>query len=168
MSSAQKMMGFESPSDQKVPVRVGDWNALKLAAWRSRFGFGAVEQAAINIIERCKHSEGCAGAEEPTEPCLPSCPDRELRMDAFVILNSARTYSPSNARKPGDGSYFAPSREYFSEVLAELAATQLENAALREALRRAGVEPPPPPNEDLTPKRLVPTPAKPQLEEKNP
>lgn len=166
MTSRSEMLGLDDPGDKKIGVRVREWNALKLAVWRCKFGLGAIEQAAINIIERCKHSEECPGAEDATEPCLQSCPDRELRMDALVMLNSARTYSPADARKPAEGVYFSPSREYFSEVFAELAATQIENVALREALRRAGVEPPSPPNEELTPKRLVPTPALPQLEEK--
>lgn len=161
MTTQKQMLGFDDPGDRKVGVRVRDWNALKLAAWRSRVGWSAIEDRAIEIIERCKHSEGCAGKEDATEPCWPTCPDRELRMDALVMLNAARTCAPADARKPGD-SYFAPSREYFSEVLSELAAAQVENVALRAALKSLGVEPPSP----LTPELPVATTA-PKLEEKS-
>jgi hypothetical protein len=168
MTSTKKMLGFDSPSDQKVPVRVGDWNALKLALWRGRMGWEIAAHAATEIIERCQHTSGCLGESDELEPCLPSCPDREARMSALVVLNAARTCVPADARKPPEGSaYFAPSREYFSEVIAALAVAQIENEALHEALRRAGVvSPVPPPSEELTPKRLVPT-STPQLEEKN-
>jgi len=138
MTTQREMLGFEDPGDKKVGVRVRDWNALKLAAWRNLVGWAAVEKTAIAIIERCKHSEGCDGKED--ELCLPDCRDREFRMDALVILNNARTCAPVGARKPGD-QWSPPTREYFSEVLAELAASQIEIAALRETLKRAGLTP---------------------------
>jgi hypothetical protein len=163
MTTQKQMLGLEDPGDKKVGVRVRDWNALKLAAWRNRVGWGAIEDRAIEIIERCKHSEGCAGKEDASEPCQSTCPDRELRMDALVMLNAARTCAPTDARKPAEGSsYFAPSREYFSEVLSELAAAQIENAALRMALKSRGIDPPSP----LTPELPVATTA-PKLEEKS-
>jgi len=159
------MMGFENPGDQKVPVSVRNWNALKLALWRNKVSWEIVKHGTVEILERCQHAEGCAGEKNETEPCLGSCPDREVRMSALVILNTARARVPEDARKPAEGTYFAPSREYFSEVLVELETTRMENEALREALRRAGVVVPSPPDE-LTPKRLVHTTAEPQLEEK--
>jgi hypothetical protein len=129
------------PGDQKVPVRARDWNALKLAAWRSRAALEISAREAAAIIDRCGHMTGCAGKEDETAPCLPDCPDRELRLSALVILGAARMLAPADARRPGDGSYTAPSREYFSEIMATLAAAQIELEALHEA--GAHVEPPP-------------------------
>lgn len=183
MRSTDKMMGFEAPGDQKVPIPARDWNAMKLALWRSRAAWEIAAHAATEILDHCRHVDGCPGLEDETAPCPgptitfneeggssaqvlgPACADRELRMSALVILNAARQLAPVIARRPADAAYYAPSREYFSEVLAELTATQTENAVLREALRAAGVEPPaPPPNPDqILPKRA---PAQlPQLDE---
>jgi len=176
-----QMLGTEIPGDQKVSVPSRDWSALKLALWRSRGAWEIVVHAATEILGNCRHLRGCPGLEDETEPCPgptitfneeggnsaqvlgPACADRELRMNALVILNAARQFAPAVARRPADGAYYAPSREHFSEVLAALAAAQVEIERLRAALRAAGVEPPAPtPNEDQTlPTR---TPAKlPQL-----
>ena len=147
---SRKMMGLDSPGDQKVPVPIRNWNAMKLALWRSKVGWQIVARTAISLVSRAQHAEGCPGKDLETEPCLPGCPDRELRMDALVILSAARMFAPVDAKKIANEPYFAPSREYFSELVAALAAEQAENAGLREALRRAGVEPPaPPPNAAL-------------------
>jgi hypothetical protein len=136
------MMGIESPGDQKVPITVRDWSALRLALWRSKVAWEIAAREAAAIAARCAHAEGCAGREVETEPCRNECPDREQRMSALVVLNAARQFAPVDARRLADGPYFAPSREYFSETLADLTATQLENEFLREALRAAGVQPP--------------------------
>jgi hypothetical protein len=172
MKLADKIMGFEVPGDQKVSVPGRDWNAMKLALWRSRAAWEIAAREAAEILDRCRHVDGCPGEEDETEPCPgptvtfseeggistqvlgPVCPDRELRMSALVILNAARQLAPTIARRPADTAYYAPSREYFSEVLAELATTQTENAMLREALRAAGVEPPSPPT---NPDQILPT-----------
>ena len=152
---AAKLMGFETPGDQKVPVTVRDWNAQKLALWRSRGLSEIALREAEEIIARCRHLPGCLGAEEESAPCLATtyakveggdesevvtegCPDREIRMSALVILNAARQLSPEDARMPRE-PYFAPSREYYSEVIATLGATQIENEMLRAALRDAGL-----------------------------
>lgn len=127
----QKMMGFDTPGDQRVPVPVRDWNAMRLALWRSKVSWDIVVQAAAELVERCAHMEGCPGKSVETEPCLQDCPDRELRMSALVILNAARQFAPADARKPADAPYYAPSREYFSEVLAELVVAQTELEVLR-------------------------------------
>lgn len=143
--NTSKMMGFESPGDQKVPISVRDWNALRLALWRSKVAWDIALRAATEIIDRCEHADGCTGVDIETDPCLPNCHDRELRMSALVILNSARRFAPVDARRSANDPYFAPSREYFSEVVADLAASQAELAALHEVLRAAGVEAPSPP-----------------------
>jgi len=143
----RKMMGFVTPGDQRVPIPVRDWNAMKLALWRSRNGWEIAARAAAGILGQCLHAEDCPGEETEVAPCLPDCPDRELRMDALVILNAARMFAPIDARTPANGPYMAPSREYFSEVIAELSVAQLEIDSLREKLRAMGAEPPtPPPN----------------------
>jgi hypothetical protein len=155
----RKLMGFETPGDQRVPISVRDWSGLKLALWRSKVAWDIAERAAGEIIERCEHADGCRGKDIETEPCLPYCTDRELRMSALVVLNAARMFAPIDARRPASEQYWAPSREYFSEVIAELATAQIEIDALREALRAAGGETPTPP-ENTEPKlpasRLAP------------
>jgi hypothetical protein len=154
---AAKLMGFETPGDQKVPVTVRDWNAQKLALWRSRGLSEIAVREALDILSRCKHRPGCPGSDSETEPCVaPSyvkdgdsdsevlgegCPDREIRMSVLVILNAARQLAPEDARMPRE-PYFAPSREYYSEQMATLAATQIENEMLRAMLRDAGLTPP--------------------------
>jgi hypothetical protein len=146
VTSNREMLGHDSPSDKKVPVRVGDWDAMKRALWRSR-GFAEIAATqAVSIIEQCDHLEGCPGASSEDEPCEAGCPDREMRMSALVILAAARQLAPANARKPADGPYFAPTREYFSEVLAAFSVMQIENELLRERLRKVGIELPTPGN----------------------
>lgn len=172
----RKMMGFESPGDQKVPVTVRDWSAMKLALWRSKTGWEIAKREAESILSGCAHAEGCPASEDETRPCIsdiykktdqadgetddeyatrPSvcvqtgCPDRELRMSALVVLNAARMFAPVDARRLSGEPYFAPSREGFSEVLSELSAAQVELELLRKALRDAGV-PIPSPSEELT------------------
>lgn len=153
---APKIMGFENPGDQKFKVSLRDWNATKLAMWRGKTLSDIVVRQALELVGHCRHSPGCPGSENETEPCFsstlnedgsvktPGCPDRELRMSALVILNAARQLSPVDARRPSD-PFYAPSREYYSELIAEFMATQLENEMLRRALQEAGVEPPSPP-----------------------
>jgi hypothetical protein len=145
-----KMMGFETPDDRRVPVPIRDWNGMKLGLWRSKVAWEIAAQAAIEIIDRCGHMPGCPGKTDETEPCLPHCPDRELRMSALVILNAARMFAPMDARQPASGPYMAPSREYFSEVISALGIAQLEVDVLREKLRELGLQvPTPPPNAEL-------------------
>lgn len=171
MTQQRKMQGFEVPGDQKIPVTVRDWNAMKLACWRSKVAWETAAREAIAILSQCAHSEGCEGAQDDTRPCLSDrwekppqadgetdeeytarsgvrvekgCLDRELRMSALVILNAARTLAPVDARRSAADPYMAPSREYFSEVLATLSAAQVEVEVLREALRAAGLEVPTP------------------------
>jgi hypothetical protein len=166
--NSSKMMGFSTPGDQKVPIAVRDWNALRLALWRSKVSWEIAAREAADIIDRCAHAEGCPGKEDETMPCLsnryesqvivrPGCPDREQRMSALVVLNAARMFAPIDARKAANDPYMAPSREYFSEVMAELAAAQIELEALRAML--GSQTPAPPPN----PEPALPERASPQL-----
>lgn len=167
----KKMQGFEIPGDQKIPVTVRDWNGMKLAAWRSKVAWEIAAREATEILRGCEHVNGCPGEDDDTQPCVSDrwekphqeaddtdgvylaapgvqvqkgCPDRELRMSALVVLNAARMFAPIDARRVAADPYMAPSREYFSEMIAELAATQVENNALREALRAANVPVPSP------------------------
>ena len=156
---AAKLMGYETPDDKKVPVSVRDWNAQKLALWRSSGLAKIVIQEALWILSRCKHKDGCPGVDSETELCfsttykkdegcdsevlIEGCPDREQRMSALVILNAARQLTPDDARKPAQ-PYFAPSREYYSEVMAALGASQIENEMLRALLREADIPVPQP------------------------
>ena len=165
MMNPKKSMGLEVSGDQKVPVRARDWDAMKRAVWRSRTGFEIIEREIAVILDRCAHLDGCPGASDETAPCLGGlrmwngrnvdgsndnggeigCPDREIRASALVVLNVARQHMPVTARRPADAPYFAPSREYFSEVLAELAATQIELARLQSPISDAHTEPTLPP-----------------------
>lgn len=163
-----KLMGFDVPGDQKVPVPVRDWNAMKLALWRSKAAWDIAKRAAGDILGECKHVGGCSGEQIETEPCLPDCPDREMRMSALVVLNAARMFAPVDANRPADQPYFAPSREYFSEVMAALGSAQIEIATLHATMQMAGVQIPtaPPYMESQLPEQSRPTqPAPPLLEE---
>lgn len=163
-STQQKMMGREVPGDQRVTITIRDWNAMKRAVWLSRQGWEIAARQAQELIDGCRHAEGCPGAEDDEAPCsgtpayfesesaeegkvnvgltvqADACPDRELRMSALVILNAAKQFAPIDARKPAEAPYFAPSREYYSALLAELAIAQ----AQIEELRNDGKELPPP------------------------
>lgn len=134
-----KMMGLINPGDQKVTVPVRDWNAMKLALWRSRNGWLIAGRQALEILGSCFHDSNCPGIDDETAPCLQECADREQRMSALVILNAARQFAPVNARQLLNEPYYAPSRERYSEVLAELSACQAELEALKERIQ-------PPPN----------------------
>ena len=139
-----KAIAPDIPGDQKVPVPVRDWNALKLGLWRSKIAFDVARHQALEIIDRCAHLDGCPGAQVETEPCIAptfdekgqmvqlGCPDREIRMSALVILNAARQLAPIDPRRTANEPYYAPSREYFSEVLSTLAATLAELEAMKE------------------------------------
>jgi hypothetical protein len=126
-----KMMGIAIPGDQKVSVPVRDWEGMKRGLWRSKVGWEIAMREATGVLARCAHMEGCAGKASDTDPCLQDCPDRELRMSALVILNAARQFAPIDARRAVEGPYFAPTRERFSEVMAELAACQTELEMLK-------------------------------------
>jgi hypothetical protein len=141
--NTEKMMGFEIPGDQRVSVTVRDWNGMKLALWRAKVALAIAAKQAGEIVERCDHSDDCPGAESDLEPCLASCPDREQRMSALVVLNAALVFGPSSAHK-SEEPYFAPSREHYSDVLAELMATRASLDAALDRLRDAGIEEPQP------------------------
>lgn len=149
-SDPRKMMGFEAPGDGEVRIPIRNLNAMKLALWRSRTGWEIVMRAANEVFDRCRHLEGCPGKDDEGQPCVPNqydvsedkttstlisegCPDREQRASALVILNAARMFAPLDIRRSDADAYFAPSREYFSEVIAELGALQLEVEAYRSA-----------------------------------
>ena len=156
---AAKLMGFETPDDTKVLVSIRDWNAQKLALWRSKGLAEIAASEALTVVNRCEHLPKCPGIASETEPCLSplyvrkddesesvltkGCPDREKRMSALVILNAARQLAPADARKPAQ-PYFAPSREYYSEVMAALGVSQIENEMLRGLLRKEGIPIPEP------------------------
>lgn len=159
------LLGVDSPGDQKIGVTIRNWIGLQLALWRSKVSWDIAHRAAQEIVDRCEHVDGCPGLEDESAPCISDryeqppeegapavlvdkgCPDREQRMSALVILNAARRFAPIEARQPAHQPYFAPSREYFSEVLADLLATQAERDALRAALGIETPAPEPPPND---------------------
>lgn len=138
-AQTKKMLGFESPDEKKVPVQVGHWNATKLALWRSKYAWDIACRQAELIVAACKHDPECPAADSETAQCAPGCPDREIRMSALVILNAARQFIPVDAVRLVKQPYYAPSREQYSEVLGELAATQGE----LEAIRGSAVTAPP-------------------------
>ena len=140
-----RLMGLEVPGDERVMVTAREWNAMKLALWRSHVAWEIVQKQATEIVASAKHVIGCAGSTSNTEPCAQGCPDRETRMSALVILGAARQSAPAIVHKPADAPYFAPSREYFSEVTAALAVAEAELAVLRGKERT----PPPVVNQQL-------------------
>jgi len=129
----RRMMGLDTESDRLVTIPVRHWNALKLAAWRHKTAWDAVEPEARRIVDHCEHAPGCPATTDD-EPCNEDCPDRELRLSALVILAAAKQSTAVEAHRPANMPYIAPSREHFSEVLAELAAAQAELAAVRDEI----------------------------------
>jgi hypothetical protein len=127
---ADQLMGMATPGDEKASVLVRHWEGMKRALWRSRVAWEIAQREATNLLAGVSHMEGCPGKTDETASCLPDCPDREVRMSALVILNAARQFAPLDARRQ-DGPYYAPSREHFSEVIAELGACQAELESLR-------------------------------------
>src|SRR5271157_6549967 len=125
-----KLQGLVTPGDQKVNVPVRHWDGMKRQLWRSKISWDIALKETSNLLARCAHMEGCPAKTSETAPCLPDCPDRELRMSALVILNAARQFAPIDARKASEGPYYAPSREHFAEVMAELSACQVDLAML--------------------------------------
>jgi hypothetical protein len=133
--------GLETPGDKKVQVTVRDWDGMKRAVWRSKTGWDIVLREATERLAACAHMTGCPGrpasdseddrARAEKEPCLKDCPDLEMRLSMLVIINAARQCAPKIAPRPADAPYFAPTREYFSDVLAALTAAQLELEALK-------------------------------------
>lgn len=143
----REMLGYETQDDKRVPVTVRDWQAMRRAIWRSAKGWEIVANTAQEIIDACDHVDECPGLEDDTAECLrdryeagvkvaDGCRDRELRASASVILAAALTHAPRDVHKPTD-EYFAPSREYFSEILSQLHVYQLEIEDLRAELARA-------------------------------
>ena len=127
--SQRHMLGLDP--EPRVPVDTRVWFGQKLALWRSKYAWDIAVKQAAEIVQRCRHADPCAGATDEHEPCLAACPDREIRMSALVVLNAARDFAPPSASKLANQPYMAPSREYFSGVIAELAACQAELAVLR-------------------------------------
>jgi hypothetical protein len=135
------MLGLDPEPRTLVDNRV--WFGQKLALWYSKVAWDIAVKQAAEIVARCRHAEGCAGKSDESEPCPEGCPDREIRMSAMVILSAGRQFAPPNATRPANQSYVMPNREYFSSIVAELAACQAE----LETLRGTVVTMPPPPND---------------------
>jgi hypothetical protein len=123
------MAGLDPEPQTKIDNRV--WFGTKLALWRSKVGWEIAVKQATEILARCRHADGCAGDKDEQAPCQADCPDREVRMSALVVLNAGRQFAPLNASKLAQQPYVMPSREYFSAVIAELAAAQAELEVLR-------------------------------------
>src|SRR5579871_3972974 len=137
-----KQQGYTTESDKKVAVAVRDWNAMKLAVWRSKHAWDIVAREAQALVDRAAHMEGCpAKDEKETATCLPDCPDRELRLSALVILGASRQFAPVQATRIAAAPFVSPSRERYSEVIAELGACQAQLAAIAQTTPLP--EPPP-------------------------
>jgi hypothetical protein len=134
----QHMLGLDPEPRTLVDNRV--WFGQKLALWKSKVGWEIATKQAAEIVARCAHMTGCPAEKVETELCLRDCPDREIRMSALVVLNAARQFAPPVASKISGQLYTMPSREYFSAVVAELAACQAE----LETLRGTAMTMPPP------------------------
>lgn len=102
---SSKMMGFEVPGDRKVPVQVRDWEALKLAAWRSKVAFEIIERQALEILVGCEHAPRCPGKDDETRSCFEGRivrPTRPLglfrRLLAFILAFVPRVLLPRPIR----------------------------------------------------------------------
>lgn len=143
----KRLLGIETDGDRLVKLPARHWDATKHALWRCKYAWEIVEREAKIQLARCKHIEGCEGKTDETKPCLMGCPDREMRLSALVFLGAARQFAPIEARKLANGTiYIPPGREHFSEIVAELLATQAELETLRGTVVTA-----PSPNEENEP-----------------
>lgn len=102
-------------------------------------GLREMKRAFAQIGVNATEEDGVVPAVLPAVGFAPQaaelgCPDREKRISILVILNCAREFAAIDARRPAEGRYFAPSREYFSKMIAELGATQIEVDELRAKL----------------------------------
>lgn len=122
-------MGLDPEPRTTVDNRV--WFGQKLALWRCKYAWDIAARQAADIVARCQHMTGCPAETDETARCLDDCPDREFRMSALVVLNAARQFAPPSASKLANQPYLPPTREYFSEIVAELAACQAELETLR-------------------------------------
>ena len=98
-------MGFEGPGDQKVPVPARNWEAMKMAAWRSKVALEIIERQALEILAGCEHAPGCPGKSDETKSCLVgrvAKPARPLglfrRLLAFVLAFLPRALLPKPIR----------------------------------------------------------------------
>ena len=101
-----------------------------------KMSWGFVESECRDLVASCKHAEGCLGATDIRESCLPSCPDRQTRLSALVIYANAREFTKVEAQKPTSiegGGYIPPTREFFDLVLSDLAAAETELAEMKKA-----------------------------------
>jgi hypothetical protein len=133
MMNNDRMMGLATPGDEKVSVFVRHWDGVRRQLWRSKVAWQIAVQEAASILEKCRHVETCPGKADEKVACVSACRDREMRMSALVILTAARQFAPLDAKRLAEGPYYAPSREHFSEVIADFMACQAELEELRKA-----------------------------------
>ncbi len=145
----QHMLGLDPELQTKVDNRV--WFAQRLALWRSKVAWDIAVKQASEIVQRCRHEHGCDGAKDDGAPCLAECPDREIRMSALVVLGAGLQFAPVSAAKVLAQPFSAPGREYFTSIVAELAACQAELEILRGTVVAV-----PAPNEAPTLKEKTP------------
>src|ERR1700678_1300053 len=99
----QHMLGLTPEPRTTIDNRI--WSGAKLALWRSKYAWDLTVRQAAEIIQRCRHADDCAGKSDERESCLETCPDREIRLSALVVLNAARAFAPPSASKLAQQPY---------------------------------------------------------------
>ena len=118
-----ELLGFLGDGNVTIPER--SWHAMRRIVARMMISWTHVGREAEQILEGCKHADGCEAARDRAMPCRAECPDRERWLSALVCLANAEQFSGQVAvpkRAATGGSYIPPTREYFDRVVAELEA----------------------------------------------
>lgn len=136
------LLGFEP--DHKVTIDSRHWESLKRIVWRMKTSWGFVGNESADLVASCRHTDGCPGAKSDSETCLRSCPDRQTRLSALVILANSREFEKVTAPTPtkvSGAGYMPPTREFFDSLLSDLVAAQSENEFIKNLLiESVGVE----------------------------
>ena len=107
---------------ETVTIDARRWKALRRQMLRMVLGWRNTQREARRILDSCRHASGCEGAADPSRPCLASCPDREGRLSALVILGNADEHVMFASALPRklDNDYSPPARETWDALVAEL------------------------------------------------
>jgi hypothetical protein len=135
--SSDQLLGFQKP--EMVSVDAKKWQAVRRQLVRLVIGWRYAAKESGRILETCRHADGCrAAAGDHTAPCLPACPDREVRLSALVIAHNAELYAMLRETMGlplrVDGDFHPPSRETWDAVVSELEAVREGKDVLNEIM----------------------------------
>jgi len=124
--TSDQLLGFQA--EEKVTIDAKRWQGVRRQLVRLVIGWRYAEKEASRILEVCRHAEGCLGASDRSKPCLPACPDREMRLSALVIQRNAEQYAMVRETLGlplrVEGEFHPPSRETWDAVISEIEAAR--------------------------------------------